>query len=75
MLSIRKFTNGGNFTLQEKSNHSKTKFILIAVCIVLFSVTMLVCSFVQIAKINKLNEKIADQERQIEELNKQLEGM
>ena len=41
----------------------------------MFSVTMLVCSFVQIAKINKLNEKIADQERQIEELNKQLEGM
>ena len=29
----------------------------------------------KIAKINKLNEKIADQERQIEELNKQLEGM
>lgn len=61
--------------MQEKSNHSKIKAITIVVLIVLFSLTMLICSFVQIAKINKLNDKIAGQERQIDELNKQLENL
>lgn len=61
--------------MQEKSNRSKIKAIVLVTLVVLFSLTMLICSFVQISKINQLNDKIAQQERQIDELNKQLENL
>ena len=50
---------------------SKTKIVLIASLIVLFSLAMLVSCVVQIIQINKLNNKIAEQERVIEQLNEQ----
>lgn len=60
--------------MQEKSNRSTIKS-WVFVCIVIFSLAMLICSCVQIAKINDLNNKIVEQERQIEELNKQIDNL
>lgn len=65
---------GGGCILQEKSNRSTIKS-WVFVCIVIFSLAMLICSCVQIAKINDLNNKIVEQERQIEELNKQIDNL
>ncbi|MBQ8430957.1 MAG: hypothetical protein IJX26_03340 [Clostridia bacterium] len=60
--------------MQEKSNQSKTKFkvILIAICVLLFSLTMLFVSAWQIVNINKLNSKLDKQEEILADLNSQL---
>ena len=63
--------------MQENSVQSKTKFkvILIAILILLFSITMTVVSIVQIVRINQLNNKIEQQERMLEDLNSQYDDL
>ena len=63
--------------MQENSVQSKTKFkvILVAILILLFSITMTIVSIVQIVQINKLNNKIDQQERMIEDLNSQYDDL
>ena len=59
--------------MQENLGQSKTKAkcILIGILVLLFSLSMLVVSVFQIVKINKLNDKIEQQEREIEDLDSQ----
>ena len=57
--------------MQKGGLQSKTKIVLIASLVVLFSLAMLITSVVQIVQINKLNDKIARQEQEIERLNQQ----
>ena len=63
--------------MQENSVQSKTKFkvILVAILILLFSITITIVSIVQIVQINKLNNKIDQQERMIEDLNSQYDDL
>ena len=63
--------------MQENSVQSKTKLkcILIGILVLLFSLSMVVISVVQIVKINKLNDKIEQQERLLEDLNSQYDEL
>ena len=63
--------------MQENSVQSKTKLkcILIGILVLLFSLSMGVISVVQIVKINKLNDKIEQQERLLEDLNSQYDEL
>ena len=63
--------------MQEKSNQSPTKFkiVLIAFLVLILSIFLTVTAIYQIVNTHKLNDKLAQQERRIEELSSQYDTL